>query len=260
MNLPRSRFTPLMFITALCLFPAVTQAAESGPPDWLPALDTVWLAVAAALVFFMQAGFALLESGMSRAKNAVNVVMKNYVDVCLGSLAFWLVGYGLMFGFNPTGWFGQSHFALIGAENGDYMALLFQTMFAATAVTIASGAMAERTRYQAYLLGAVLITAIIYPVYGSWAWGGAHGGEGWLAASGSSTSPAPRWCIPSAAGWPWRAYWCWGRAWGASAPTASAGPSMATTSPRWPWAASSSGWAGSASTAAAPAAPMSPSA
>ncbi|ACL71309.1 ammonium transporter [Thioalkalivibrio sulfidiphilus HL-EbGr7] len=184
MTLPRSRFTPLMLITALCLFPAVTQAAESGPPDWLPALDTVWLAVAAALVFFMQAGFALLESGMSRAKNAVNVVMKNYVDVCLGSLAFWLVGYGLMFGFNPTGWFGQSHFALIGAENGDYMALLFQTMFAATAVTIASGAMAERTRYQAYLLGAVLITAIIYPVYGSWAWGGAHGGEGWLASLG----------------------------------------------------------------------------
>jgi len=172
-------------VMALCLCASpVALAGEAVPEPWMPALDTVWLAVAAALVFFMQAGFALLESGMSRAKNAVNVVMKNYVDVCLGSLAFWLVGYGLMFGFNPTGWFGQSHFALFGAEDSDYMMLLFQTMFAATAVTIASGAMAERTRYQAYLLGAVLITAIIYPVFGSWAWGGGHGGDGWLAALG----------------------------------------------------------------------------
>ncbi|MCS3902510.1 Amt family ammonium transporter [Methylohalomonas lacus] len=143
--------------------------------------DSVWIVTAAALVFFMQAGFALLESGMSRSKNTVNVIMKNYMDVCLGSLMFWLIGYGLMFGTNPTGWFGMDHFALNRAEPGDFGFLFFQTMFAATAVTIASGAMAERTRYQGYLYGAIIICAFVYPVYGSWVWGGFYGGSGWLA-------------------------------------------------------------------------------
>lgn len=144
-------------------------------------MDTVWVATAAGLVFFMQAGFALLESGMSRAKNAVNVMMKNYVDVCLGSMVFWFIGFGLMFGDNPTGLFGTSAFMLSDGSAWDYTFLLYQTMFAATAVTICSGAMAERTKYSGYLFAICIIIALVYPVYGSWVWGGAFGGSGWLA-------------------------------------------------------------------------------
>lgn len=159
-------------------------AYASDIADIKAAMDTVWLVTAGALVFFMQAGFALLESGMARSKNAVNVVMKNYMDVCIGSIAFWLVGYGLMFGSNPTGYIGTDHFVLNDDSHMDYSLLFFQTMFAATAVTIASGAMAERTRYHAYLIGAVIISAVIYPVYGSWVWGSLYEGSGWLSNMG----------------------------------------------------------------------------
>ncbi len=148
------------------------------------ASNTAWVVIASALVFFMQAGFALLESGMSRSKNAVNVMMKNFMDACVGSLVFWLVGFGLMFGANASGWYGASHFAPNDGEPWDFTFLLFQMMFAATAATIASGAMAERTRYGAYLIGALLICGLLYPVFGSWAWGGAYGGQGWLAKLG----------------------------------------------------------------------------
>jgi len=154
--------------------------SDSATASLQLSMDTVWLITAGALVFFMQAGFALLESGMSRSKNAVNVIMKNYTDVCFGSLAFWLVGYGIMFGSNPTGWFGSDHFFMGKVEHIDYSLLFFQTMFAATAATIASGAMAERTRYWAYIAGSIAITAFIYPVYGSWVWGSLYDGTGWL--------------------------------------------------------------------------------
>ncbi|CCK77293.1 Ammonium transporter, putative [Oleispira antarctica RB-8] len=151
-------------------------------------LNTLWVVFAAILVFFMQAGFALLESGMSRSKNAVNVMMKNYMDVCLASLIFWLVGFGIMFGNNSSGFIGEDNFALsfalIDTAPWDYTLLLFQTMFAATAVTICSGAMAERTKYNAYLVAACIIIAIIYPIFGSWVWGGFYGGSGWLADMG----------------------------------------------------------------------------
>lgn len=142
----------------------------------LQAVDTAWVAICGALVFMMQAGFAMLESGMARAKNAVNVMMKNYMDLAVGTLLFWLLGYGLMFGSNPSGWLGTDHFAL--AEMGDWSAsmLFFQVMFASTAATIVSGAMAERTSFLAYLLGACGIMAVIYPVFGSWAWNP----HGWL--------------------------------------------------------------------------------
>lgn len=143
--------------------------------------DVVWVITASALVFFMQAGFALLESGLSRVKNAVNVLMKNYMDVCIGSLIFWAIGYGLMFGNNASGFWGASHFFVSADSVSTLTLVLFQTMFAATAATIASGAMAERVRYHAYLVGALVIVGFIYPVFGSWVWSGVHGGSGWLA-------------------------------------------------------------------------------
>lgn len=176
------RVSEVKFIfIGLCFFPQLVFAETE---QLKIELDTVWIVVAAALVFFMQAGFALLESGMSRSKNAVNVVMKNYMDVCIGSIIFWLVGYGIMFGDSVSGWFGTTHFFPQSLSNSEYSFLFFQTMFAATAVTIASGAMAERTRYHAYLLGALLISGIIYPVYGSWVWGSYYNGQGWLAELG----------------------------------------------------------------------------
>jgi len=144
-------------------------------------INAVWLATASALVFFMQAGFALLESGMSRTKNCINIVMKNYLDLCFGSVAFFLVGFGLMFGSNPSGWFGTDHFAMHKAESWDYTFLLFQMMFAATAATIVSGAVAERARFAGYLIGVIVIVTLIYPIFGSWAWGSLYEGSGWLA-------------------------------------------------------------------------------
>ena len=170
-------FPAALMLIVLILLPGKAMAADNVTQL---NLNTVWILLSAVLVFFMQAGFALIESGMSRAKNAVNVMMKNYMDVCLGSILFWMVGYGLMFGVNPSGLFGSSHFALTNATAENYTFLLFQIMFAATAVTICSGAMAERTRYDAYLIAACGITAFIYPVFGSWVWGGHHGGSGWL--------------------------------------------------------------------------------
>lgn len=164
--------------------PLAVFGEDAAPLPSKEAIDAVWLATAAALVFFMQAGFALLESGMSRTKNCINVVMKNYTDVCIGSLIFWAVGFGIMFGVNPTGWFGTSGFMLHGSDSWDYSFLLFQTMFAATAATITSGAMAERTKFSSYLWGTVFISAFIYPVFGSWAWGSFYEGKGWLAELG----------------------------------------------------------------------------
>lgn len=166
-----------LWFVAVCFTPYAHAADDE-------AINIAWIVLASVLVFFMQAGFALLESGMSRAKNAVNVMMKNYMDSCVGGIVFWLVGFGLMFGSNLTGWFGMSHFGLYEGEPWDYTFLLFQMMFAVTAATIASGAMAERTRYSAYLIGAVLISGVIYPIFGSWVWSGVYGGQGWLAKMG----------------------------------------------------------------------------
>ncbi len=149
-------------------------------------LNTLWVVFAASLVFFMQAGFAMLESGMVRSKNAVNVIMKNYIDMAFCSLAFWAVGYGLMFGANPTGFFGTDHFVLHDTDSWSYTLLLFQIMFAATAATIVSGALAERIRYWPYIICAILISSFIYPIFGSWAWGGDSESHtmGWLKALG----------------------------------------------------------------------------
>lgn len=161
-----------------------TSAHALTPNELQENINSIWIAAAAALVFFMQAGFALLEAGSSRAKNSINVMMKNYADVCIGSLAFWAIGYGLMFGMNRTGFFGENHFFISMAEDIDLGFVLFQTMFAATAATICSGAMAERTQFRSYIIASVFIIAFVYPVFGSWVWGGVHGGTPWLAQMG----------------------------------------------------------------------------
>ena len=147
-------------------------------------VNTAWVLIAAALVFFMQAGFAILESGLTRAKNAGNIIMKNLMDFCIGTPIYWCVGFGIMFG---TG-------SLVGGidlfTRGDYSAVtpdgvpfyaffIFQTVFCATAATIVSGAMAERTDFRAYCIYSAIISLIVYPVSGHWIWGG-----GWLADMG----------------------------------------------------------------------------
>jgi len=146
--------------------------------------DYVWTLVAAALVFFMQAGFAMVETGFTRAKNAVNIMMKNLMDFAMGSLAFWAIGFGLMFGASSSGWFGTSGFFLSDFQvGGDPWVLafwMFQVVFAATAATIVSGAMAERTKFSGYLIYSAVVSAVIYPIFGSWAWGGLYRGGGWL--------------------------------------------------------------------------------
>ena len=149
-------------------------------------IDTLWVLLAAFLVFFMQAGFAMVETGFTRAKNAGNIVMKNVMDFAVGSVVYWALGFGLMFGASRAGLFGQGglfagHVSAsgLGLEIPLPAFLLFQTVFCATAATIVSGAMAERTRFSAYLVYSLVISAVIYPVAGHWVWGG-----GWLGEKG----------------------------------------------------------------------------
>jgi Amt family ammonium transporter len=175
---------PVRLLVCALLFFMPIEGWSAEQEAWREPVDTAWVVITAALVFLMQAGFAFLESGMARAKNTVNVIMKNYMDACYGSLVFWFVGFGIMFGTNPSGWFGIDHFMPDNLSNWDYTQLLFQMMFAATATTIASGAMAERTNYTGYLVGACIITGLIYPVFGSWTWGGLYGTTGWLKEKG----------------------------------------------------------------------------
>jgi Amt family ammonium transporter len=145
-------------------------------------INIVWTCIAAFLVFFMQAGFAMVEAGFTRAKNAVNILMKNLMDFSVGTIAFFLVGFGLMFG-KTNGLFGTTLFGLSGVEPGadwNWTFLIFQTVFAATAATIVSGAMAERTKFVGYMVYSFFISLLIYPIFGSWAWGGLLDGGGWL--------------------------------------------------------------------------------
>lgn len=151
------------------------------------ALNTIWVLVGAALVFFMQAGFAMVETGFTRAKNAGNIIMKNLMDFCIGTPAFWIVGFGLMFG--GTGAFIGSIGGIAEEANYGssmlpdgvpfYAFLIFQTVFCATAATIVSGAMAERTKFSAYCVYSFVISLLIYPISGHWIWGG-----GWLSQLG----------------------------------------------------------------------------
>jgi Amt family ammonium transporter len=168
----------------LSAFVLPVSAGETAIGQVQKNADYIWTLVAAILVFFMQAGFAMVEAGFTRAKNSINILMKNLMDFSIGSLVFWALGFGLMFGVSNTGWFGTSGFFLSGYEPGGdpwvLMFWIFQAVFAATAATIVSGAMAERTRFIGYIFYTIFITGLIYPVFGSWAWGGLLDGGGWL--------------------------------------------------------------------------------
>lgn len=192
----RRRLTVGSFFCLGMAMPAVAHAAVD--PETKVILDTLWVMVAGFLVFFMNAGFALVESGLCRAKNAVNILAKNFIVFAASSLAFWAVGFGLMFG-NGSGWLGTTGFALTGADNspamgdayqGAYTALnwtgvplfakfFFQLVFAGTAATIVSGAVAERIKFQSFVVFSFILVGLVYPVGGHWAWGG-----GWLAGMG----------------------------------------------------------------------------
>ena len=135
-------------------------------------MGMLWMLLAGILVFFMQAGFFLVESGMTDSKNAVNIAMKNFLDIAVGSLAFWFVGYSLMYG--SDAFMGVFHWSGFTFSQGA-ADLFFQTVFAATAATIVSGAIAGRTKYTTYAIFSIVVTAIIYPIAGGWEWNG-----GWL--------------------------------------------------------------------------------
>jgi ammonium transporter, Amt family len=190
----------LTVLIAALLIPAVSYALDGkvlnadtnqmeAVPDAKFWADTIWTILTAILVFFMQAGFAMVEGGFTRSKNTSNIMMKNLMDFCMGSLAFWLVGFGIMFG-NGNAFFGTTGF-MVAPDTGQYYdslswtsvptltAWFFQLVFAATAATIVSGAMAERTKFIGYLVYSFIISLIFYPVVGHWIWGG-----GWLASMG----------------------------------------------------------------------------
>ena len=156
-------------------------------------LDFVWVLLAAVLVFFMQAGFMCLECGMSRAKNSINVAVKNMADMVLAVAGYWAVGFGIMFGLNgASSLVGGTDFFISGATGSDDPAwralfFVFQAAFVGTAATIVSGAIAERSRFGMYLIVSALVSVLIYPVFGHWAWGSLLHGEGaagWLEAKG----------------------------------------------------------------------------
>ncbi len=144
-------------------------------------IDTVWMLLAAMLVFFMQPGFAFCEAGFTRSKNTVNILFKNFVDFMLGSLLFWFLGFGIMFGNDGAGFMGIPNFGdLSFYKNSAGLPtegfLMFETVFCATSATIVSGAMAERTKFDMYVVYSLFISMLIYPIEGHWTWGG-----GWLA-------------------------------------------------------------------------------
>ena len=181
----------LLFALAATALPAMAEQATSTPPaqtktvsqadfDQLSVgLDTLWVVIAAALVFFMQAGFGMVEAGFLRAKNTCNILMKNFVDYCSASLMFYIVGYSLMFG-DGNGFLGWGGFGIdwaAGTQSVSHHAFwFFQAAFCGAAATIVAGGMAGRMKFGAYLMYTVIISALVYPIVGHWIWGG-----GWLA-------------------------------------------------------------------------------
>ncbi|MFO7937065.1 MAG: ammonium transporter [Kiritimatiellia bacterium] len=183
-----------VIVLSMILLPFVSHCAEgdaSAPASLADIevlqnnLNIVWTCVAAFLVFFMQPGFAMVETGFTRAKNACNIMMKNLMDFSIGSLAWWIIGFGLMFG-GGGGFFGTTYFAASDYGEGlNWAFCIFQCVFAGTAATIVSGAVAERTRFSGYLVYSAVICAVIYPVSGHWFWAGLFGkSTGWIEAKG----------------------------------------------------------------------------
>ena len=148
--------------------------------DYVNGLDTLWVLLGAMLVFWMQPGFALVEAGLTRAKNTANILMKNFCDFMCGSVLYWIAGFSIMYGAGNAfiGWEG---FGFIGSDSNvpAEATFIFQTVFCATAATIVSGAMAERTKFSMYFVYSIVISLIIYPIEGHWSWGG-----GWLSELG----------------------------------------------------------------------------
>jgi len=153
--------------------------------DNISTMDTLWVLLGAALIFFMQAGFAMVESGFTRAKNAGNIIMKNLMDFAFGSVVFWVIGFGLLMG-DGNGFIGTIDLFTQGNYDSNiptWALVAFNTMFCATAATIVSGAMAERTKFSSYIIYSIIISAIIYPIEAHWIWGG-----GWLSELSIGTS------------------------------------------------------------------------
>lgn len=170
----------------LTVVPEVIETAGIGLDI---SINNIWLLLATFLVMFMQPGFALVEAGFTRSKNTANIIMKNLMDFAIGSITYWLIGYSIMYG-TGNGFIGDFSLAAFspgedgyGAGYSDFADLMFQTVFAATAATIVSGAMAERTKFNAYLIFSLIITVIIYPISGHWTWGG-----GWLSTLGTDSA------------------------------------------------------------------------
>lgn len=168
----------MLVVLLVMAAPAAAQDAVSEAEAVQAVLDNIWVFIAGILVFFMQAGFGMVEAGLTRAKNVGNIMMKNMADMCIGALAFWAVGYGIAFGSDST-LIGTGAFFLEGFGEGEfdglysgYTPFFFQVVFAATAVTIASGAMAERTKIGGYLVFSAVMSALIYPVVVHSFWGG----------------------------------------------------------------------------------------
>ncbi len=200
----RLNYLILILTGVVLLAPCLAGAEDKVKPDFKVMADTLWVLIAASLVFFMNLGFAAVESGLCRAKNAVNILSKNVIVFCVTSLAFWAIGFGLMFG-DGNPFLGMKGFFLTGADNspavgeayqGVFSSLnwtgvpllakfFFQLVFAGTAATIVSGAVAERIKYFSFFLFSFWMGALIYPIQGHWIWGG-----GWLVSAGfQTTSP-----------------------------------------------------------------------
>jgi len=171
-----------LFLVFLIFLGSTLWGVESSSRE-PSTLDYIWVLTCAALVFLMQAGFMALESGMARAKNSINIAIKNLADFILSVAGYWILGFGLMFGLSQGGLFGFSDFfTSIGNDPWKALFFVFQTVFAGTAATIDSGAVAERTKFAGYLIISFITCSVIYPIFGHWAWGGfLHpGNQGWL--------------------------------------------------------------------------------
>ena len=168
----------LLAVGLLATFNIAFAQDDAPTTEWLGGYsDNIVTVVAAALVFFMQAGFAFLGAGLIRSKNTTNYLTKSFMDFAIASLGFWAFGFAFMLGDTAGGFIGLTGWFL---TSGDYVGWIFQMVFAATAATIVAGAMAERTKLQTYLAYSFIVSALIYPIYGHWVWGG-----GWLANMGA---------------------------------------------------------------------------